>query len=62
MPIYIYLCTQCGHSEEVLQDMTAEPKLRCPVCHHWMPRQISAASVQFVGEGWAKTDRKKEAK
>lgn len=62
MPIYIYLCTQCGHSEEVLQDMNAEPKLRCPVCQHWMPRQISAASVQFVGDGWAKTDRKKEAK
>jgi len=62
MPIYTYLCTQCGHSEEVLQDMNAEPKLWCPVCQHWMPRQISAASVQFVGEGWAKTDRKKEAK
>jgi putative FmdB family regulatory protein len=60
MPIYEYFCKECGHSEEVLQDMSAEPKLRCPVCQHWMPRQVSIASAQFVGDGWAKVDRKKQ--
>jgi putative FmdB family regulatory protein len=60
MPIYEFGCTSCGHSEEIMLPINEEPKLRCPVCQHWMQLRISNVSAQYVGDGWAKLDRKRE--
>ena len=59
MPIYEYQCKACGHEQEVLQKMNAEPLIHCPACN--MPelmKKISAAGFRLKGEGWYETDFK----
>ena len=57
MPTYRYECDECGHSEEVVQKITADPLDRCPACgsatYH---RVIFATGFILKGSGWYKTD------
>ncbi len=57
MPIYEYICTDCGHELEVLQKIS-EPLLEtCPVCaKNTLTKKISAAAFHLKGTGWYKTD------
>ena len=32
MPIYEYICNDCGHEFDTLQKMSADPLVDCPVC------------------------------
>ena len=56
MPIYEYLCEDCGHRSEELQKMGARPLRKCPSCGGKYSKQISAPSFQFKGTGWYVTD------
>ena len=59
MPIYEYQCKACGHEQEVLQKMNAEPLIHCPVCNKpELIKKISAAGFRLKGEGWYETDFK----
>lgn len=58
MPNYDYVCTQCGHKEEILQKMTDAPLAQCPQCQQaTFKRKIGAgAGLQFQGSGFYGTD------
>ncbi len=56
MPIYEYLCEDCGHRGEELQKMGARPLRKCPACGGKYSKQMSAPSFQFKGTGWYVTD------
>ncbi len=71
MPIYEYYCTKCGHEEELLQPMNADPPT-CKICvelkehatlKHLMQRKLSSiAPPIFKGSGFYTTDYKKKTK
>lgn len=53
MPIYDYLCKQCGHEWEVEQRITEDPIKKCPTCGALeAKRLISKTSFVLKGGGW----------
>ena len=59
MPIYAYRCSACGHADDVMQKMSAEPLTECPQCHAaTFSKQITAAGFQLKGSGWYASDFK----
>lgn len=59
MPIYAYRCSACGHAEDVMQKMSADPLTECPQCHAAaFSKQITAAGFQLKGSGWYASDFK----
>jgi len=56
MPIYEYQCTECGHSEEVLQKFSDPPLAECPHCKGGMRKLMSMNSFHLKGSGWYVTD------
>jgi putative FmdB family regulatory protein len=57
MPIYEYICTDCGHELEVLQKLSDPLLEKCPVCtKNSLTKKISAAAFHLKGTGWYKTD------
>ena len=63
MPIYEYLCNDCGHEFETLQKVSDEPLSECPACERdTLRKKISAAAFRLSGSGWYETDFKSERK
>ena len=67
MPIYEYVCKQCGKLTDVLQKMSDPPPEACPGCGAKGPleRVISRTSFVLKGGGWYSDlygSSKKEAK
>jgi predicted nucleic acid-binding Zn ribbon protein len=62
MPLYVFFCMTCCITEERLQTGFQPVVPRCDGCGAWMQLEINASSIQYKGEGWAKSDRKKEGK
>ena len=61
MPIYEYVCEDCGHELEALQGMNDESLTDCPTCGKaGLKRKISAAAFRLKGGGWYETDFKKD--
>ncbi len=61
MPIYEYICDDCGHELEALQGISDDLLTECPACHHAaLRRKISAAAFRLKGGGWYETDFKKD--
>ena len=59
MPIYEYLCQDCGHGLEALQKVADAPLTDCPECGHpSLQKRISAAGFRLKGGGWYETDFK----
>ena len=57
MPIYAYKCNACGHAQDVLQKMSADPLSVCPACGAAaFAKQLTAAGFQLKGSGWYVTD------
>ena len=56
MPIYEYLCDQCGKRSEVLQRLQDAPLTLCDACGGPVRKLVSAPSFQFKGSGWYGTD------
>ena len=63
MPIYEYLCSNCGHELEELQTMSEQPLTKCPSCgKDTLQRLIGGGSgLIFKGSGFYLTDYKKSA-
>jgi putative FmdB family regulatory protein len=60
MPIYEYLCEECGQRHEALQRLSDSPLTECPECDRPALRKlISAAAFRLAGGGWYETDFKK---
>lgn len=59
MPIYEYVCRECGKELERLQRLADEPLTQCPDCgESGLKRKISAAGFRLSGTGWYETDFK----
>ena len=61
MPTYEYRCPE-GHTFDVFQRMSDEPKAECPKCGAAAERQLSAgAGLLFKGEGFYITDYRSDS-
>lgn len=59
MPIYEYVCQDCGHELEAMQKISEEPLKKCPQCAaESLRKKISAAGFRLKGGGWYETDFK----
>lgn len=57
MPLYEYLCRNCGHRFEQIQKFSDPILRRCPRCKKLkLEKLLSAPAVQFKGSGWYVTD------
>ena len=59
MPIYDYLCSNCGQTTEVIHGIDAPAPRFCPACgaEGTLRKTIAAPAVLYKGSGWAKKDR-----
>jgi putative FmdB family regulatory protein len=65
MPIYEYVCQNCGKKTEAIQRVGEKPLRVCPHCGGKLKKAFSAPAIQFKGSGWYITDyarAKKEEK
>ena len=61
MPIYEYVCDQCGHEFDALQKMSDPPLSNCPACEkEALKKKISAPGFRLSGSGWYETDFKSD--
>jgi putative FmdB family regulatory protein len=58
MPIYGYVCKQCGHEFEVLQGINDAPLKSCPECMGPLQKLLYPVGVIFKGSGFYTTDYK----
>ena len=59
MPTYDYKCSNCNHTFEYFQPMSAEPLTECPQCQGRLKKIIGTGSGQiFKGSGFYQTDYK----
>lgn len=59
MPIYEFVCADCGHEFESLQRLNEAPPASCPKCGNGnVSKKISAAGFRLKGGGWYETDFK----
>jgi putative FmdB family regulatory protein len=56
MPLYEYVCEQCGECTEALQRLADPPLAECLKCGGRLRKKVSAPSFQFKGTGWYVTD------
>ena len=58
MPIYDYVCGDCGHRFEVFHGLNEAGPHRCPLCGGVVSRAFAPPTIVFKGSGWAKVDRR----
>ncbi len=62
MPVYDYVCRNCGQVVEVIHPVTGSGPSACERCGGDMRRALSAPAIVFKGSGWAKKERAASAK
>jgi len=63
MPIYEYVCIDCGHEFDALQKLSDAVLISCPACDKdSLKKKISAAGFRLSGSGWYETDFKSDRK
>jgi len=62
MPTYEYLCSNCNHTFEKFQSITASPVRKCPKCGKMKVRRLigCGAGIIFKGSGFYETDYRSE--
>jgi putative FmdB family regulatory protein len=60
MPIYQYVCDECGFEFERMQSFHDAPLDTCPECGGSVRRVISPVGVIFKGSGWYITDSRRQ--
>ena len=59
MPIYPYVCTECGHEFDALQKISDDPLRECPACGKpGLRKRLTAPAFKLKGTGWYETDFK----
>ena len=61
MPMYRYVCENCGNEKVVLHGMNESPKVICDRCGAEMKRTIGRVGVIFKGSGFYSTDYRKSS-
>ena len=59
MPIYVYVCTNCGLHFERHQRIIDDPVEICPECAGQVQRVIQPVGVVFKGSGFYVTDNRR---
>lgn len=63
MPIYAYVCTECGHEFDALQKISDDPLTECPACGKpGLRKRLTAPAFKLKGTGWYETDFKNSGK
>ncbi len=63
MPIYEYVCRDCGAESEIMQRISEAPATDCPACGKpGLTKVVSAAGFRLSGGGWYETDFKSGGK
>jgi putative FmdB family regulatory protein len=63
MPIYVYRCSSCGYTQDVLQKISDAALTTCPQCKtENFSKQLTAVGFQLKGSGWYQTDFKSDSK
>ena len=57
MPLYDYVCVNCGHEVEVMHSVHGHGPSTCSVCGGPVKKAIVAPAVHFKGSGWARKER-----
>ena len=56
VPTYAYVCTECGHSFEVVQAITDDAMSECPTCGGTLRKKFHPVGVAFKGSGFYRND------
>lgn len=57
MPAYLFICSNCGVTQQVVAELQDEPKAPvCGLCELVMDRKYGWGATRFLGSGWAKND------
>jgi putative FmdB family regulatory protein len=56
VPIYTYVCRDCGEQVEARQDFTDGPLTVCPICGGALRKSFNAVGVVFKGSGFYRND------
>jgi len=62
MPIYEYVCNNCGAVTEKIHGMNEKPSVKCADCGGKAKRKVSSSSFVLKGTGWYVTDYGKKSK
>ncbi len=55
MPIYEYICDNCGEELEMIQKITEDPLKDCPSCNEaTLKKKTSMSAFHLKGGGWYK--------
>ena len=61
MPIYEYICNECGVVTEQIHGMSETPLVKCEECGGVSERKVSSGAVIFKGRGFYTTDYGKKS-
>lgn len=63
MPTYDYECDACGHRYELFQQISENPKKKCPECGKSKLRRLfgTGAALMFKGSGFYQTDYRSDS-
>jgi len=56
MPVYEYVCVDCGHRFEQQRKVTERSTVRCPECRGQARKLFGAVGIIFKGSGFHSTD------
>jgi putative FmdB family regulatory protein len=56
LPLYEYVCTQCGQRMEKIRKFSDPPLTKCEKCGGKLKQLVSSSAIQFKGKGWYVTD------
>ncbi len=61
MPVYEYVCTECGEPLEARQSFTDAALTVCPNCSGRLRKKLSPVGVVFKGSGFYRNDSREAA-
>jgi len=62
LPIYDYVCSNCGRTIEVMHAVHGHGPSTCTECGGQMKKAFSALAVHYKGTGWARKERSSGAR
>ncbi|MDK2885552.1 MAG: hypothetical protein PWP54_110 [Thermosipho sp. (in: thermotogales)] len=61
MPMYRYVCKNCGTEKVELHGINDNPEIICDICGNEMEKTIGRVGIVFKGSGFYITDSKKSS-